>query len=116
VRFDGEPVGDNGASEQHRRSHEQHGVDEQIPHEVPAPSQKYRDDDHRGQRQEADEDRAPHRPCPAEDRRQRLRDVLVVSGRLRRDHGGQPEHDGGGGENDGVDRSPVAAAGLGLRQ
>ena len=116
VRIDGEPVGDDGAAQEHGRPHEQHGVDEQVPHEVPASSQQYGDDDHRGQRQEADEDRAPHRPCPAEDRFQRLRDVLVVPGRLRRDHRGQPEHDGSGGENDGVDRSPVAATRFGLRQ
>ena len=90
--------------------------DEQIAGEVPPPAQQHVDDDHDREREQAEERRPPERAGPPEHGRQRLCDVVVLSGRRRRDHRRQPDHDRRCDQKDRVDRSPVAASRLGFRQ
>ena len=75
-----EPVGDDDAAQEDGCSPDEETREDQIARQVPSPAQQDVDDDHGGKDEQADEHTPPKRVRPAEDRAQRLCDVLVLLG------------------------------------
>jgi hypothetical protein len=116
MRLEREPIGLDDLTQNDCRADDAQCRDEQITHQVPTPAQHHVDDQHDRKPEHAEERRPPKGTGPPEHSRQRLRDVSVLSGRRRRDHCRQPDDDRREEQKGRVDRSPVAASRLGLRQ
>jgi hypothetical protein len=116
VRLYREPIGLDGLAQKNDRQPHAQLRNEQIAQQVPAPAQHDVDNQDDCEAEHAEERRPPERTGPAENCHQRLLDLAVLSGRCRRDHGGQADHDRREEQRDRVDRSPVATAWLGFGQ
>jgi hypothetical protein len=116
VALDEGPVGRDASAEQGRDTGKQHNRDEEIAGEVPPCAQQHVDDDEEREQEQRDERRPPEASRPAEDRHQRVRDLVVLLRRGRDDDGRKPGHTGPDDQRDRVHRPSIAPAELGLRQ
>ena len=114
--LDREPIGlDDAAEYDPRCKHHQYRND-QIARQAPASFEDDVGHDCNRHSEQGHEPEPPQRVRPSENRAERVRDGLVTLGRGGGDDGGEADDDRRPREQHRVDRAPVPAPRLGLRQ